>query len=196
MILNTPRSRLLSGSIAAATLAAAAALALGGAAATAGEPVPGPRQPVQHVAVSGGLFQVKSGKPGCFTGAGTVASPFPIPAGVLITGATVHLIDSQPGANISAALNRHDLASGGTFELGRATSSGTPGTAQLEITIAGGARLDPGQALNMGVTVGDGTCFKGAEVHYLADDGASPALARTQPTRAPGFSPQGDPVLR
>jgi hypothetical protein len=110
---------------------------------------------------------VKSGSPGCFTGAGTLGSPFAVPGGAVVTGATVYVIDGQTTANVFAALNKHDMTSGGTFELARGNTTGVAGTTKLELVVQGGAVLATGQAINMSVTVGDGTCFKGAEVHYL-----------------------------
>jgi hypothetical protein len=180
-------------SVVGATLAAAA-LALGGANPAGGEgaPLPGPKQPTEHAAISGGFFQVKSGKPGCFTGAGTLGAPFPVPRGAVVTGATVYVIDGQTSANLFVTVNRHDMTSGATSELVRANTTGVAGTTTLELVIAGGAVLGPGQAINMSVTVGDGTCFKGAEVHYLRS-AATSTLRMADRAPVPGYTPAGEP---
>jgi hypothetical protein len=159
-------------------------------AAAVGAPVPGPKQPLEHAAISGGLFQVKSGKPGCFTGSGTFAAPFPVPGGAVVTGATVYVIDGQTSTNIFATLNKHDMTSGATSELARGNTSGIAGTTTIELVAVGGAIVASGQAVNMSVTVGDGTCFKGAEVHYLRTPSSTPGSTAEQPP-AVGYSPAG-----
>lgn len=76
--------------------------------------VPGRKQPIEHLGLSGGYFDDKSGNPGCYTGAGTQGASFPVPRGALITGLTAYAVDGLANANVSVTLNGHDLASGGT----------------------------------------------------------------------------------
>lgn len=156
-----------------------------------GAPAPGPKQPLEHAAISGGFFQVKSGKPGCFTGGGTFGAPFPVPGGAVVTGATVYVIDGQTNTNIFATLNKHDMTSGATTEIARGNTNGIAGTTTFELVAQGGAVVGPGQAVNMSVTVGDGTCFKGAEVHYLREAGSTAASTARQRS-ADGYSPAGE----
>jgi hypothetical protein len=131
-------------------------------------------------------------QPRCFTGAGTLGSPFAVPGGAVVTGATVYVIDGQTTANVFAALNKHDMTSGGTFELARGNTTGMAGTTKLELVVDGGAVLATGQAINMSVTVGEGTCFKGAEVHYLRS-GSTTNSGVDRRTAARGFSQAGEP---
>ncbi len=191
--------------------AAAAVLAVGGvafAAPTTGPTVPtpvtptaaapGPKQPIEHLGLSGGYFDKKSGNPGCFTGAGTLGASFPVPRGALITGLTAYATDSQANGNVFVTLNRHDLASGGTYRLGTANTTGAPGTVTVEIKLNPAVSVNVPSSTNVDVTVGDGTCFKGAELHFIRNPASvaapppDPTAARPQPTRmalAPDSAP-------
>jgi hypothetical protein len=88
---------------------------------------PGPKQPIEHLGLSGGYFDKKSGTPGCYTGAGAYGASFPVPRGALITGLTAYAVDGQANGNVFATLNRHDLTSGGTYRLGSANPTGSLG---------------------------------------------------------------------
>ena len=70
--------------------AAAGVLALGGTVALAApttpaspteaaSALPGPKQPIEHLGLSGGLFADTSGEPGCFGASGTKSASFPVP---------------------------------------------------------------------------------------------------------------------
>jgi len=58
--------------------------------------VVGPKQTIEHIGLSGGYFDKKSGNPGCYTGQGTFGGSFPVPRGALITGLMAYANDSQP----------------------------------------------------------------------------------------------------
>ena len=155
--------------------------ALGGSAVSAS--VPGPRQPIEHISVSGANFNVRSGNPGCCTGAGSLGFGYRVPRGAMITGATVYIIDTSPTAAVFAELFRHDFATGASGTLDCGVSSGTT-TDQIELTVDPGYVVTAGQAINVVVTVASGTCFKGAEVHYIAHPDPTATGLRTR-TKAP-----------
>lgn len=191
--------------------AAAAVLAVGGIAfaAPTGSPTvpapiaptaaaPGPKQPIEHIGLSGGYFDKKSGNPGCYTGAGTFGASFPVPRGALVTGVTAYATDTQANGNVFVALNRHDLASGGTYRLGTANTTGSPGTVTVEIKLNPAVAVNVPSSINVDVTVADGTCFKGAELHFIRNPAPvvaptpDPTAVRPEPTRtalAPDSAP-------
>ena len=193
--------------------AASAALALGGfvlAAPTAGSTVmpaiapttaavPAPKQPIEHLGLSGGYFDKKSGNPGCYTGQGTFGASFPVPRGAQITGVTAYANDSQSPGNLFVALNRHDLASGGTYRLGSASTTGAPGETVVEIKLNPAVALTVPSSTNVDVTVADGICFKGAEVHFIRNPAptlsptSEATAARPEPTRT-AVAPDGAPT--
>ena len=196
----------------AVTAAAAAVLAVGGvafAAPTASPTLPtpiaptaaapGPKQPIEHLGLSGGYFDKKAGTPGCYTGAGTFGASFPVPRGALITGLTAYAVDGQANGNVYVALNRHDLASGGTYRLGTANTTGTPGEVTIDIKLNPAVAVSAPSSTNVDVTVADGTCFKGAEVHFIRNPAPvvaptpNPTAARPEPT-ATALAPDGAPT--
>jgi hypothetical protein len=162
--------------------------------------VPGPRQPVEHLSLSGANFIARSGNPGCFTGAGSLGAGFAVPRGAMVTGATLFVIDTSPTKQIFGDLSYHDLTSGGTFLL-KSGGSGLAGTTTktVELAPAEGHVLTTGQAVNLSITIGDGTCLKGAEVHFVRDpdvsDQAGPVGTRVQPTTVAGLVANGAPAL-
>ena len=185
-------TRLLAAAATASITAAAAALTLavsGPAAAT----VPGPKEPIEHAGISGAHFFKRSGTPGCFTGGGSVGAGFPVPAGARLVGATLYVIDSQPNRAILGELDRHNFTSGGTFTLGKGTSA--DGTETIEIGLDPGYVVGPDEAVNLIVTIGDGTCFKGGEVHFVRSPSAPPPASRqSAPAPVPGLKPDGAPT--
>jgi hypothetical protein len=179
---------------------AASFLSLGGGVAVAAPttapisaPVPGPKQQIEHLGLSGGLFQTVSGTPRCFTGGGTEAANFPVPRGAQVVGLTAYVIDSEGQAGVSVELNRHSLVSGGTYRMGSAYTSGTPGETTLTIVASPAGVLDEPSSVNVSVAVGDGTCFKGAEVHFLSNTAAAqPAgTARAPEPTVTAVAPDG-----
>lgn len=163
-----------------AVAVATGVLAFGGAVAVAAPTaVPGPKQPIEHLGLSGGLFDNASGDPGCFAGAGTKSASFPAPRGAMVTGLTAYVIDSTTTAGISVSLNRHDLTSGGTFRLGNAFTAGSPGATTLTLEPSPGVVLAEPSSVNVDVSVGKGTCLKGVEVHFIRNGAAA-----AQPTTA------------
>ena len=179
--------------VAVAFLAACVA-AVGGSAAAA---PPGPRQPIEHIAVSGAQFKVRSGNPGCFTGSGSLGYGFPVPRGALLTGATVYYIDSSTTGSVYGELSRHDLTSGATYLLATKSSgaAATTGTGTLELAVDPGHLLAAAESVNLAVTVSGGVCFKGAEVHYIAKpDPATTDTARADGTPTPGIAQDGAPA--
>ena len=146
-------------------------------------PVPGAKEPVESIGLSGGLFNVTSGAPGCYGSGGTSMAGFPVPRGAVVTGVTAYVVDSFPDRGIAVSLNRHDLTTGGTYRLGNASTSGAPGSATVAIALRPGVRIDKASSVNVDVTVGKGTCFKGAEVHFIRG-GTAPAPEPTATARA------------
>lgn len=172
------------------TISAAAAVALGSPAAAA---VPGPKEPIEHAGISGAHFFTRSGAPGCFTGGGSVGAGFPVPAGARVVGATLYVIDGEPTRTIFGELDRHNFTSGGTFTLGKGSSAG--GTGTIDIRLDPGYVVGPDEAVNLIVTIGDGTCFKGGEVHFVRSPSAPPPASRqSAPVPAPGLKPDGAPT--
>lgn len=150
---------------------AAAALVLttagaGAVAQAAPAPVPGPKQRIEHVAVSGAQFGVRSGTPRCFTGAGAAHRGFEIPAGSTLLGLTAYVIDGQSPGYIHVELQRHDLASGGSYVLAKGDSVNGNDTT-VELKVEGGHVVGLAEGVNAVVTIPSGTCFKGAVLHYL-----------------------------
>ena len=143
--------------------------------------VPGPRQPVEHLGISGANFHTRSGNPGCYTGSGSVGTGFAVPRGAMVTGVTVYVIDSSSSASIYGELTHHSFTNGASYRLGTASSTGT-GTSTLDIVVDPGYVVAPGEAVNLVVTIGSGTCLKGAEVHFIRNPSAAPASG---PARAP-----------
>ncbi|HEY5878565.1 MAG TPA: hypothetical protein VIU11_06635 [Nakamurella sp.] len=178
--------------IAIAVLAAGAA-AVGGSAAAA---PPGPRQPIEHIAVSGAQFKVRSGNPGCFTGSGSLGYGFPVPRGALLTGATVYYIDSSTTGSVYGELSRHDLTSGATHLLAtKSSGAATTGTGTLELAVDPGHLTAAAESVNLAVSVSGGVCFKGAEVHYIAKpDPATTDTARVDGAPTNGIAPDGGPA--
>ena len=181
---------------AAAAAAAVAALGLGCNAVVAqtSASLPGQKQPIEHIAISGAMFKVADGTPGCYGGAGTVASAFPVPRGALLIGATAYVIDPFDDGKIGVELNRHDLVTGGTVRLATAFTQGASGHSTLELKPSQPVLLDGPHAVNITVRVGSVTCFKGAEVHFirngLAAVGAT-AQASDEPQAAEGRAADG-----
>lgn len=184
--------------------AAAGVLALGGTVALAApttpaspteaaSALPGPKQPIEHLGLSGGLFADTSGEPGCFGASGTKSASFPVPRGALVTGLTAYVIDSTATAGVSVSLNRHDLTSGGTFRLGNAFTSGSPGSTTLVIEPSPGVLLTDASSVNVDVAVGKSTCLKGVEVHFIRDGaaGAQPTTARAPEPTVTATRPDG-----
>lgn len=197
------------------TLAATAAVALTvGATATSAAvtvgptatstAVPGPRQPVEHLGISGANFHTRSGNPGCYTGSGSVGTGFAVPRGAMVTGVTLYVIDSSSTVSIHGELTHHSFTNGGSYLLGTATSTGT-GTSTMDIVVDPGYVVAPGEAVNLVVTIGSGTCLKGAEVHFVrnpsaastsaagAASAAQPTEAAAQPTEARAVTPDAGP---
>ena len=158
----------------AATLVALALAAAGGStvAHAASAPVPGPRQRIEHVAVSGAQFGVRSGTPQCYTGAGAVHRGFEIPAGSTLLGLTAYVVDGQSPASIHVELQRHDLATGGSYVLAKGDSVNGQDTT-IEAKIADGHVVGTAEGVNAVVTIPSGTCFKGAVLHYLLPGAAT-----------------------
>jgi hypothetical protein len=184
------RPRPLAAAAALIGAAAALAVALGGPAAAA---VPGPKEPIEHVGISGAHFFTRSGTPSCFGAAGSVGAGFPVPAGAMVVGATLYTIDSSPTAHVFGELVRHNFTSGGTFRLGSAASTG--GTGTVEIGVDPGYVLGPDEAVNLIITKPAGACFKGGEVHFVRKPAAPPAAAREgAPAPVAGFGPDAAPA--
>jgi hypothetical protein len=179
--------------------AAVAALGLGGitAAAPLDPLLPGPKQPIEHIGVSGGFFKAESGNPACFSGTGSASSDFPVPRGALLIGATLYVIDSFATGSIGGSLNRHDFATGATFPLAAAVTDGAPGNAVLELKPAQPALLSASQGVHIRVNVGPSTCLKGAEVHFIRNgaaavaDPAAETAATVIPQQEDGRAPDG-----
>ena len=173
------------------TAAAALTLAVSGPAAAA---VPGPKEPIEHAGIGGAHFFKRSGTPGCFTGGGSVGAGFPVPAGARLVGATLYVIDSQP--------NRGDLRRARPAQLhqrwhlhpwARAPVPTAPERSRSASTR--GTSSSPDEAVNLIVTIGDGTCFKGGEVHFVRSPSAPPPASRqSAPAPAPGLKPDGAPT--
>jgi hypothetical protein len=73
-------------------------------------------------------------------------------------------------------------------------SSGTA-TGQIELTADPGYVPTAGQAINVVVTVGSGTCLKGAEVHYIAHpDPTATSLRTGEEGTEPGLAQDGAPA--
>jgi hypothetical protein len=149
--------------------------------------VPGPRQPVEHLSISGANFDVRSGTPGCFTGGGSMGANFAVPRGAMVTGATLYVIDTVSPGSIFGELDRHQLSSGGSYRLGTGSST-VNGTSTVDIVVDPGYVLAPAEAVNLIVTIPSGACFKGAEVHFIRNPsstagatapGARPAMPTT-----------------
>jgi len=107
--------------------------------------------------------------------------------------------DSQPTGSMYVALNRHDLASGGTYRLGSASTVGAPGDTVVEIKLNPALALTAPSSTNVDVTVADGICFKGAEVHFIRNPApvvaptSNPTALRPEPTRT-AVAPDGAPT--
>jgi hypothetical protein len=155
------------------------ALAVSAASATSAA-VPGPRQPVEHLSISGANFDVRSGNPGCYTGGGSVGANFAVPRGAMVTGATLYVIDNVSPGSIFGELDRHQFSNGGSYRLGYGKST-VDGTSTVDIVVDPGYVLAPAEAVNLIVSIPDGTCFKGAEVHFIRDP--SPTAGAAMPTR-------------
>ena len=170
---------------------AAATIALAAGASAAPAAVPGPREPIEHLGLSGANFHTRSGTPGCFSGGGSVGAGFPVPRGAMVTGATLYVIDSSPTVKVFGELSVHDFTTGATHTLGTAGST-VNGTSTMEIVVDPGYVLTTGQAVNLVVTIGSGTCFKGAEVHFIRNPmttTTSSASRSGEPTPAPALAP-------
>lgn len=160
---------------------AAGAITLTGVVAVATPPaIPGPKQPVEHLGLSGGLFQNAIGEPECFGASGVKSASFPVPRGAMVTGLTAYVVDGSATAGVGVSLNRHDLTTGGTFRLGNVFTTGSPGTTTLAIDLKPGVLLSEASSMNVDVTVGKSTCLKGVEVHFIRN-----GAAVAQPTSAP-----------
>jgi hypothetical protein len=152
-----------------ALITAALALTLGGSAAAAQAapvPVPGPKVQIEHIGVSGAHFSVRSGKPGCYSGAGSMHHGFEVPRGATIIGVTAYVVDIQPVGSIHVELSRHNFASGGSYLLAAGNSVNGYNTT-VDLSVNPGYTLGAGEGVNVIVDIPDGTCFKGAELHYL-----------------------------
>jgi hypothetical protein len=162
-----------------ATVAAAGLLACGATVAVAAPTsspaptsVPGPKQPIEHLGLSGGLFQALVGEPDCYASGGIAMASFPVPRGGLVTGVTAYVTDGSSTARINVALNRHSLVSGGTYRLGAVYTTGAPGSTELSVDLDPGVLISEASSVNVEVTVGKGTCFRGAEVHFIRNGAA------------------------
>lgn len=164
----------------AAALAAGAIALMGVVAVATPSAIPGPKQPVEHLGLSGGLFQDTVGEPGCFGASGTKSASFPVPRGAMVTGLTAYVVDSSTTAGMGVTLNRHDLATGGTFRLGNVFTTGSPGSTTMAMELSPGVLLSEASSVNVDVTVGKSTCLKGVEVHFIRNGAAA-----AQPTIAP-----------
>lgn len=156
--------------------------------------VPGPKQPIEHIGLSGGLFQNTLGEPGCFGSSGSKGASFPLPRGALVTGLTAYVYDSSTTAGISVSLDRHSLVSGGTYRLGSAFTTGAPGRGTLAIDLDPGVLLEEPSSVNVNVTIGKSTCLTGAEVHFIRNGAAvaQPATgARVPEPTATAAGPDG-----
>lgn len=187
------RSILVSAAVSAAALLT---LTAGAAAAAPSQPnqVPGPKPPTEHIAISGGFFQTQSGEPRCFTGTGSLAAAFQLPAGAVVTGATAYMIDSFEPGNVFVTLRRHDVLDGGTYTLASKGTTGAPGETSLELKPKQPAPLPVTSAINMTVNVGDAMCFKGAVVHFIR--GTAPAAVEVARQSSDGFAPDGSRSAR
>lgn len=168
----------------------------GASAQAAPTPLPGPRVPIEHIGVSGAHFSQRSGNPGCYTGAGSVHHGFEVPRGATILGVTAYVVDTQTVGSISVELSRHDFASGGSYLLAKGNSVNGYDTT-VDLKLSSGYTVSTGEGVNVVVSIPDGTCFKGAELHYLpagvnpTPDGArqAPSSPDTKPDSAPDGSP-------
>ena len=68
-------------------------------------PGSGPKQPIERLSISGGLYKVNYGNPGCFTGEGNLGAAYAVPAGATLLGATIYAVDSFDVPVVSATLN-------------------------------------------------------------------------------------------
>ena len=167
------------------------ALTLGGAAATAAPvPVPGPKQPIERLSISGGLYKVHYGDPGCFTGKGNLGAAYAVPAGATLLGATVYATDILDAPFVSATLNNHSLVTGSTSQLAQGFTKGKPGTTTLELVPKTAVTLGPAEAINISINVSEGTCFKGAEVRFIR--GPVPVAPPAQNDRSVELGPASD----
>ena len=156
--------------------------------------MPGPKHPIERLSISGGLFKVHYGNPGCFTGKGNLGAAYAVPAGATLLGATIYAVDTFDAPVVSATLNNHSLVTGSTAQLASGFTKGVPGTTTFELVPKTAVTLGPAEAVNISVNVGDGTCFKGAEVRFIR--GPVPAAPPAQSDRSvvPGQAQDGSPV--
>ncbi len=155
--------------------------------------VPGPKQPIDTIGISGAQFHVRSGDPHCHTGAGSLGSGFPVPRGAMVIGATVYHIDGSTTSSVYGELSRHNFTTGGSHILAKGTSPvATSGSGRLELNVASGYVMTEGEAINMVVSFASGSCLKGVEVHYIAHPEPSTSQLRVADAApAAGFAPDG-----
>jgi hypothetical protein len=180
---------------------ATAALALtltGSAAAATLVPPPGPKVPIEHIGVSGAHFSVRSGTPGCYTGAGSMHHGYEVPRGATVVGLTAYVVDTQAGGSIYVELSRHNFATGGSYTLAKGNSVDGYNTT-VDLKVNPGYTLAEGEGVNVIVSVPSGVCFKGAELHYLPPGvPANPAGAQRQTQAQPTelVAPDAAPTRR
>lgn len=134
--------------------------------------VPGPKQPIEHLGMSGDLFQVAGGNPACYGSGGTRLASFPVPRGALVTGVTAYVVDGSATAGSGVDLMRHSLDSGASYWLGSASTAGAPGDTTMSVELDPGVLMAEASSLNVYVRVGKANCLKGAEVHFIRNGAA------------------------